>query len=63
MQQLFAKIKKGSKYHGQGDGSAFEVIIVTGGGYCVRGGPGEQYRLADVDLFVMDEADLVKISW
>ena len=62
MQQLFAKIKKSSKYHGQGDGSAFKVIISAGDGYCVRGGPGERYRLSDVDLFVMDGAVLVKIN-
>lgn len=61
--QLFARIKKNSKYYHQnpGRGKAFEVEIdadyICGekgeiDNYCVQGGPGGQYRLCDVNLFV-----------
>ena len=50
--QLVASIKKSSKYCGQGtDGARFPVSIQDPGyEYVVRGGPGGQYRLADVNL-------------
>lgn len=63
-QQLYAKIKRSSKYEYQnktaeenGFGLPFEVDIQTDSGthskdYVVKGGPGGQYRLADVNLFV-----------
>lgn len=65
-QQLYAKIKKSSKYFSQNwsaeqdperwGGFPFEVFIeASGRGYCVQGGPGGQYRLEDVNLFVKDE--------
>lgn len=60
MQQLYAKIKKSSKYSGQEtyairDGVyPFPVEISKGtDGYVVKGGPGGQYRLADVTLHVL----------
>lgn len=57
-QNLFARIRKSSKYFGQTPpGELFEVCIVGGGEYLVQGGPGGQYRLADVDLFVLDAAE------
>lgn len=57
-QKLLARIRPSSQYHGQGDvGALFSVCIGPGGDYCVLGGPGEQYRLRDVDLFaVFDES-------
>lgn len=63
-QQLYAKIKRSSKYEHQnktakegGWGLPFEVDIQTDSDthskdYVVKGGPGGQYRLADVNLFV-----------
>lgn len=57
-QRLFAKIRPGSKYFEQGvKGELFPVAITPDGEYPVHGGPGGQYRLLDVDLFVnFDEA-------
>ncbi len=62
MQQLYAEIKRSSKYahqvhwaKNQGE-SPFKVHIEDhhGDGYAVHGGPGGQYRLEDVNLFVID---------
>lgn len=70
-QQLFAKIKESSKYADQiyyakrGGEYPFPVYIVTtttNNKHCVIGGPGQSYRLADVDLFVMDHGKEIKIS-
>jgi hypothetical protein len=63
MQQLYAKIKRNSKYahqneqaKGFGHGLPFKVSIVPAfGEYCVQGGPGGQYRLADVQLFIKSD--------
>lgn len=53
-QRLLARIRPASKYFGQGnEGEIFPVCIGPGGEYCVVGGPGGQYRLADVDLFAV----------
>lgn len=64
-QQLYAKIKPSSKYFGQGvvDG-LFEVFVEVGhpDAYLVQGGPGGQYRLCDVDLYVVDDGREVRIS-
>jgi hypothetical protein len=56
MQQLYAKIKKSSKYDGQGDGKPFPVTIDGRGydDYLIQGGPGGCYRLGDVNLYVLD---------
>lgn len=62
-QQIFAKIKKSSKYYAQQPMSsaakpvAFEVFLdaQTLGAYVVHGRPG-QYRLVDVNLFVVCES-------
>jgi hypothetical protein len=71
MQQLHAKIKKSSKYFYQNVtakegywGLPFAVEVVAGGpgGYVVQGGPGGQYRLADVNLFVICDGIEMKIS-
>jgi hypothetical protein len=64
-QQLYAKIKRSSKYYGQGEmGALFEVFVEAGHpeAYLVQGGPGGQYRLSDVNLFVVDEGREVRIS-
>ncbi|WP_197485430.1 hypothetical protein [Delftia sp. GW456-R20] len=57
-QPLRARIRNSSKYFGQGvEGALFPICIRAGGGYCVAGGPGGQYRLDDVDIFaVVDDA-------
>lgn len=58
-QQIYAKIKKSSKYYGQtASGALFPVFLEAEGhgDYKVQGGPGGQYRLADVNLFVIGEA-------
>jgi len=72
-QQLFAKIKRSSKYANQNDWAAaepkrwggfpFKVRIEPAyGEYCVQGGPGGQYRLADVNLYVVEDGVELKIS-
>lgn len=63
MQQLYAEIKKSSKYahqavqaQRQGMLYPFQVCIEDDqDGYVVVGGYGGRYRLEDVDLFVIDE--------
>lgn len=56
-QQLLARIRPSSKYHGQGsEGELFAVCIGPGSEYVVLGGPGGQYRLKDVDLFAVFDA-------
>lgn len=64
-QQIYAVIKRSSKYYGQGDkGKLFAVSIESGHpqAYIVRGGPGGRYRLADVNLYIKDEDGEVRIS-
>lgn len=72
-QQIYAKIRAESKYVHQNEsaerepdrwGWPFRVRIVGGPlwGYLVKGGPGGQYRLDDVDLFVIEDGVEVKIS-
>lgn len=72
-QQLYARIRPESKYANQNKyaekepdrwGWPFRVRIVGGpqSGYLVKGGPGGQYRLDDVDLFVVEDGVEVKIS-
>lgn len=64
-QQLYARIKKSSKYFGQGEkGELFEALVVPGdpAGYLVQGGPGGQYRLSDVNLYVVEDGIEVRIS-
>lgn len=68
MPELYAKIKKNSKYYNQNgfakaDGEfPFPVAIrKSGDGYVVKGGPGGQYRLADVNLFVKEGGSEIRI--
>lgn len=67
--QLYAKIKKSSKYYSQNEyakrdksmGFPFPVKIVDKH-YMFRGGPGEQYRKEDVNIFVKLGNDFVRIA-
>ncbi|MHB0817694.1 hypothetical protein ACYCFK_05395 [Stutzerimonas stutzeri] len=60
-QQLYASIKESSKYHSQnawgiqqGYGHPFPVRFqAVSDAYVIKGGPGGQYRLEDVELYVM----------
>lgn len=65
-QQLYAKIKRTSKYYGQGErGALFPVYVEAidyADGYAVQGGPGGQYRLKDVNLFIVDDGREMRIS-
>lgn len=64
-QQIYARIKRSSKYYGQGEpGELFEVIVEAAGGdeYVVHGGPGAHYRLRDVNLFVGLREKQVRIA-
>lgn len=71
-QQLYAKIKRSSKYYSQNDlakanawwgGFPFKVIVDPAyGEYCVQGGPGGQYRLRDVNLYVIEDGRELRIS-
>lgn len=69
MQQLYAEIKKSSKYAHQADmckergfGYPFPVNIShDAGGYQVKGGIGGQYRLADVNLYVIEDGKKIRI--
>jgi hypothetical protein len=64
-QQLYAKIKRSSKYYGQGErGALFEVFVEAGHAeaYVVQGGPGGQYRLSDVNLFVVEDGREMRIA-
>jgi hypothetical protein len=68
-QQLYAEIKKSSKYACQVDlcrnspyGYPFKVCIVEDfGGYVVKGGIGGQYRIADVNLYVMQDGKKIRL--
>ena len=71
-QQLYAKVKRSSKYYHQNTsaqedpdrwGWPFQVRIdPTEGDYCVQGGPGGRYRLADVNLFVIEDGRELRIA-
>lgn len=68
MQQIYAKIKRSSKYYYQNqiakrDGYfPFPVkISSTSDDYKVNGGPGGAYRLSDVNLYIVDDEAEVRI--
>lgn len=64
MQQIHAKIKRTSKYYGQGERDAlFEVFIEANKGweYIVKGN-GNSYRLKDVNLFVVVDGIAQRIA-
>jgi hypothetical protein len=67
-QQLYAKIKKSSKYYNQNnwakENGEFPFPVEIHGhalGYCVHGN-GNQYRLRDVSLFVIEDGTEIKLS-
>lgn len=69
-QQLYAEIKKSSKYASQADWARregwpypFPVRIASDGGgdYVVKGGVGGQYRLADVNLYVIEDGQKFRV--
>ena len=69
MTQLYAKIKKSSKYFDQNAAAIkngefpFRVSIKPDcGGYHLIGGPGGTYRMSDVNLFVKVGSVFVKIG-
>lgn len=72
-QQLFAKVRAESKYAYQNQlaqadpvrwgGFPFMVRVDPAHGeYCVQGGPGGQYRLEDVALYVIEDGIEVRLS-
>lgn len=70
-QQLYAEIKKSSEYasqiswaKSQGWPYPFPVRIAPGSpdDYIVHGGIGGQYRLADVNLYVIENGQKIRIS-
>lgn len=64
-QKLLARIRPTSKYYGQGhEGELFPVVLASRDDYGVIGGPGGQYRLADVDLFAVftDDGEPIQIT-
>ena len=63
-QQLYAKIRSTSEYaHQNPGGEPFPVrLMPVFGAYAVQGGPGGQYRLTDVELFVIENGVELKIS-
>lgn len=63
-QQLFAKIKRSSKYAAQAERhEAFPCRVLPDfGEYCVQGGPGHQYRLRDVQLWIVHQGKTQRIT-
>ncbi|MNF07314.1 hypothetical protein D3C80_2074700 [compost metagenome] len=69
-QQLYAGIRKTSKYHSQidwciqnGYGHPFPVWFEAAlDGYVVIGGAGGRYRLEDIELYVKDGDEMVCVS-
>lgn len=56
-QKLLARIRRSSKYFGQGvEDQKFPAVVTNEFSYCVTGRPG-RYRLIDVDLFAVFDAD------
>jgi hypothetical protein len=67
-QQIQASIRKDSKYYGQmrlfqtDPDELFPVLINDNPDYRVQGGPGGQYRLKDVHLYVLFNGQPVPIT-
>lgn len=70
--QLYAKIKKSSKYHGQNELAKrtgefpFPVEVApdgrSDGGYVIKGGPGGQYTAKDVNLYAIVDGIEIRLS-
>ena len=69
-QQLYAEIKKSSKYAHQAEmcrthpcGYPFKIQIGSDpGGYEVVGGVGGQYRISDVNLYVLQDGEKIRLN-
>lgn len=64
-QQIYAQIKRTSKYYGQTEPRALFAVHIAPQGhweYIVRGGPGGGYRLSDVNLYVVEDGHEIRIS-
>lgn len=64
-QQLYAEIKRTSEYAHQADsGELFPVEVSPGNpcGYVVFGGPGGQYRMRDVSLWVVENGKRMRLE-
>jgi len=72
-QKYFAKIRKDSPYVGQISwakarpqiGYPFPVRLTDRGPldeYCVKGGPGGQYRIEDLDIYMEKGGKLVRVK-
>lgn len=69
MTQLFAKIKKSSRFFSQNilakrDGQfPFPVVLQPDrDGYVVKGGPGANYKIADVEFYAVIDGKEVRIK-
>ena len=70
MQQIYAKVKKSSKYFWQNELAKqqgtfpFPVTINarTTDSYNVKGRPGGQYRLSDLNLYVITDGKELRIK-
>lgn len=63
--QLYAEIRRESEYSHQTDkGELFPVRLAEGpaSGHIVIGGPGGQYRLKDVHLYIKHDGKPTRIS-
>lgn len=63
--QLYAEIRRTSEYaHQAGKGELFPVHLAEGPAseHIVIGGPGGQYRLSDVHLYIKHSGKATKIS-
>jgi hypothetical protein len=63
-QQIYAEIKRSSEYaHQANAGELFPVHVDPGRGtYPIIGGPGGQYRLRDVWLWIVQDGKKLRIS-
>jgi hypothetical protein len=66
-QRIYARIERESKYYGQGKpGALYQVCVRPGDEYSrectVQGGPDGRYRLEDVNLFVVEDGQELRIS-
>ncbi len=68
--QLYAKIKKSSKYFHQNEWAKqegqFPFPVEVGrdypGGYVIKGGPGGQYTVKDVNLYAIVDGREIKLA-
>jgi hypothetical protein len=61
-QKIFARIRKSSKYFGQGGEGKFFAVVIMPGQYSVQANHN-QYRLIDVDLFAEFGGEKTQITF